>query len=113
MAQIRMEKCELKEARDSFRLALEIYKAQPDDRGQPDYRGMMEAAAGLLRLAGEALDESEIKRLEGELETMMSLHPDEVPPMVWYCKAIIHRQRGECMIAQRYLHRYLRTSTLR
>jgi tetratricopeptide (TPR) repeat protein len=96
-----MEKCELREARDAYRQALEISKSRSD------FRGMMEAVAGLLRLASEALDEVEVKRLERELDSMMSRHPDEVPPMVWFCKAIINRHRNLCLLAQRNLHRYL------
>lgn len=102
MAQIRSEKCELREARESYQLALEIAKSESD------LRVMMEALSGLLRLAGEALDEETIQRLEHELDAMMEAYPKQVPPMAWYCKGIIARGRGHCLLAQRHNHRFLR-----
>ncbi|MFL5815357.1 MAG: winged helix-turn-helix domain-containing protein [Bdellovibrionia bacterium] len=102
MAQMRSEKCELREARENYQLALEIAKSESD------LRAMMEALAGLLRLAGEALDKEAIQRLEHELDAMMQAHPKQVPPMAWYCKGIIARGRGECLLAQRHNHRFLR-----
>jgi tetratricopeptide (TPR) repeat protein len=103
MAQIRSEKCELKDARETYQLALEMAKSESD------LRVMMEALSGLLRLAGEALDQEAIQRLEHELDAMMEAHPKQVPPMAWYCKGIIARGRGDCLVAQRYNHRFLRT----
>lgn len=102
MAQIRTEKCELKEARENYQLAYELAKEQSD------LRVMMEALAGLLRLAGEALDGEAVKRLEQELNTMIAAYPKQVPPMVWFCKGVIARHGNDCLLAQRHLHRYLR-----
>jgi DNA-binding winged helix-turn-helix (wHTH) protein len=102
MAQMRSEKCELKEARENYQIAFEIAKSESD------LRVMMEALAGLLRLAGEALDEEAIQRLEHELDAMMEAHPKQVPPMAWYCKGIIARGRRDCLLAQRHNHRFLR-----
>src|SRR5687767_13687706 len=50
LGQLRSEKCELLEAKIAFDMAL-----QEADRTK-DLRSMMEAIAGLLRLAGEGLD---------------------------------------------------------
>jgi DNA-binding winged helix-turn-helix (wHTH) protein len=102
IAQMRSEKCELRESRETYQLAFEIAKSESD------LRVMMEALSGLLRLAGEALDEEAIQRLENELGAMMEAHPKQVPPMAWYCKGIIARGRGDCLLAQRYNHRFLR-----
>lgn len=102
MAQIRTEKCELKEARESYQLAYDIAKEQSD------LRVMMEALSGLLRLAGEALDTEAVKRHEQELDSMIAAYPKQVPPMVWYCKGIIARHVNDCLLSQRHFHRYLR-----
>ncbi len=102
MAQIRSEKCDLKEARENYQLAYEIAKEHSD------LRVVMEALAGLLRLAGEALDSEAVSRYEQELDAMIAAYPKQVPPMVWYCKGVIARHGNDCSLAQRHLHRYLR-----
>lgn len=102
VAQMRTEKCELKEARETYQLAFEIAKEQSD------LRVMMESLAGLLRLAGEALDNDAMKRLEQELDAMIEAHPKQVPPMVWYCKCVIARALNDSFLAQRHIHRHLR-----
>lgn len=102
LAQLRAEKCELKEAQVAYTIALEEAKRARD------LRATMEALSGLLRLAGEALDEAEVRRLEGELDFLMSEHPREIPAMAWYCKGVIARQGEDILLAQRYVHRYLR-----
>jgi DNA-binding winged helix-turn-helix (wHTH) protein len=102
MAQLRAEKCELAEARASY------VECLGEARRLRDLRGMMEAVAGLLRLAGEALDEDAISRYDGELDELIRLHPKKVPPMAWFCKGFVARAKGEPEIAQRFFHRYLR-----
>lgn len=102
MAQIRAEKCELKEARENYQQVLEVAKKESE------LRTMMEALAGLLRLASEAMDEDGMRKLESELDTMMARHPGQVPPMAWYCKGVIARHRNDTRLAQRHVQRYLR-----
>lgn len=102
LGQLRAEKCELSEAQVAYAMAHKQAKRSGD------LRGVMEALSGLLRLAGEALDEVEIKRWEQELDQLMSEHPRQIPAMAWYCKGAIARHRMEPKVAQRFFHRYLR-----
>lgn len=102
LAQLRAEKCELKEAQVAYTIALQEAKSAQD------LRATMEALSGLLRLAGEALDETEVRRLERELDSLMDAHPKEIPAMAWYCKGVIARQGDDILLAQRHVHRYLR-----
>ncbi|MBI2712541.1 MAG: winged helix-turn-helix domain-containing protein [Bdellovibrio sp.] len=101
-AQLRAEKCELKEAKEDFHSIFERAKKSKDERSA------MEALSGLLRLAGEALDFSAVKKWDYELELWMQSSPQLVPPMVWYCKGAIARLDGKILLAQRFFHRYLR-----
>lgn len=102
LAQLRAEKCELKEAERAFRDALELAKTERDAPG------VMESLAGLLRLAGEALNPAAIEKWDRELDSAMQAHPQQIPPMVWYCKGAVARHRERPILAQRYFHRYLR-----
>ncbi|MEK6580228.1 MAG: helix-turn-helix domain-containing protein [Bdellovibrionota bacterium] len=101
LAQLRCEKCELKEAQVAYGMGLEIA------RKRSDLRGMMEALSGLLRLAGEAQESEAVDKLAAELDRLMTRHPTQVPPMAWYCKATIARHYNEPKMAQRYLRKYL------
>jgi hypothetical protein len=101
LAQLRAEKCELAEARASY---LECMEIAAEER---DLRGIMESLAGLLRLAGEALDEAAIGRYDRELDALIRKYPGEVPPMAWFCKGFVARTSGSPMLAQRFFHRYL------
>lgn len=96
------EKCELVQSRQSFLDALAAA------RKAKDFRAMMEALSGLLRLAGEALDLREIERLDEDLDALMKSHPKHTPSMAWYCKGTIARHREKYKLAQRHFHRYLR-----
>src|SRR5688572_14289793 len=58
---LRSEKCELQEAFVAYTMALQKAKKLGD------LRSTMEALSGLLRLAGEALDENAIERWDCEL----------------------------------------------
>lgn len=102
LAQLRSEKCELKEAQVAYTMALQLAKRSTD------LRATMEALSGLLRLAGEALDEVGIQRWEKELDEWMSAYPKQIPPMAWYCKGAIARHQQNAKLAQRCFHRYLR-----
>lgn len=101
LAQLRCEKCELKEAKIAYTMALRIAKRTGNTEART------EAISGLLRIAGEALDTSEVQRWENELDTLIERSPKQVPPMAWYCKGAISRQLYEPGAAQRYFHRYL------
>jgi DNA-binding winged helix-turn-helix (wHTH) protein len=102
IAHLRAEKCELNEAEDAFLLALKQAKKESD------LKSMMEAISGLLRMAGEALDEKAIEKWDGELDRLMSAYPKQIPPMAWYCKGAVARHKNELKLAQRFFHRYLR-----
>jgi DNA-binding winged helix-turn-helix (wHTH) protein len=102
IAQLRAEKCELLEAREAYSSALEYSKARRD------LRSTMEALAGLLRLAGEAVDSEAVGAIERELDGLMAKYPKQVPPMAWYCKGAIARHANDVVLAQRYFHHYLR-----
>lgn len=73
-----------------------------------DYRATMEAVAGLLRLAGEAMDVEATQALDRELDHLMAANPRQIPPMAWCCKGVIAGRSKQQELAQRYFHRYLR-----
>ncbi|MCC7440114.1 MAG: hypothetical protein IT285_00685, partial [Bdellovibrionales bacterium] len=93
---LRMEKCELREAEEAFLKAFELARTA----GEP--AAMVESLAGLLRFAGEALDEARVKRWETELDRVMSAWPERVPPMAWYAKGAIAASREQWRTAGRY-----------
>lgn len=101
VARLQSEKCELRQAGETYAHLLKQAKKLGD------FRMIMEALAGLLRLAGEALDEKAIQRWDEELNEFMKAHPRQIPPMVWYCKGAVARYQGELLLAQRHVHRYL------
>jgi hypothetical protein len=102
LAQLRFEKCELAEARVAFTMALK--RAKRDG----DIRSAMDALAGLLRLAADALDEEAMRSWEAELDELIAAHSRQIPPLVWYCKGVIARRSNQYRLAQKYVHRYLR-----
>lgn len=102
VGQLRAEKCELLEARESY------FEAKKISQASGDLRGVMEAIAGLLRLAGEAQDKAAIERWHRELDVLMEKHPRQVPPMAWYCKGMIAHFQERYRLAQRHFHRYLK-----
>ena len=103
LGQLRSEKCELAEAKIAFAMALKLAKRSED------VRSMMEALAGLLRLAGEALNETEVSQWEAELDELMTEYSRQIPPMAWYCKGYTAHSRRNFLLAQRHFHRYLKT----
>jgi DNA-binding winged helix-turn-helix (wHTH) protein len=102
LGQLRAEKCELNEAKVAFEMALRLAKRKHD------LKTMMEAISGLLRLAGESLDEEEIQHWDEELDLLMQTYPKQVPAMAWYCKGAVARHKNRPFDAQRFFHRYLR-----
>ena len=102
LAYLHFEKCDLKQSHEMFIKALDFAKEAKD------YRAIAEALAGLLRFSGELLDEKKINYWEEELDRLMKKHPDEVPPMVWYCKGAIAGFHEDWKLAQRFFHVYLR-----
>lgn len=103
LGMIHFERCDLKAAYQAFLKALDLASEEKDTRST------VEAIAGLLRFSGEALDERKVRYWEEKLDKMLIKHPDEIPPMVWYCKGAIAGFREEWMIAQCHFHRYLRS----
>jgi hypothetical protein len=102
LARLRYEKCELAEARVAFAMALKAAQREGD------IRMAMEAIAGLLRLAADALDEEAIRTWDHELDQLMQSHARQVPAMAWYCKSVIARRESKFRLAQAHMHRYLR-----
>ncbi len=102
LGQLRSEKCELLEAKIAFEMALQ------EARDAEDLKSTMEAIAGLLRLAGEGLDEQAMEHWDRELDALMAAYPRQIPAMAWYCKGVVARHQQLSMRAQRYLHNYLR-----
>jgi DnaJ-domain-containing protein 1 len=101
IAQLRAEKCDLKEARAAYFLALQEAKKEEN------LKHTMEAIAGLLRLAGEALDEESILKWNDELNQLMEKYPRQVPAMAYYCQGAVARHQKKLMLAQLCFHRYL------
>lgn len=116
LALLRSEKCELGEARESFLAALELASQgalEAVEGGDVSARresvvARMEAIAGLLRIAGESLDNSAIAHWDHELGQLMQRYPNEVPAIAWYCKGAIARMQKQYREAQVYFHRYIR-----
>lgn len=102
LAGLLFEKCEIKKAGETYERALSLA------RKAEELRYTMEALAGLLRVAGEALDRVKIKQLEEELDQLIESYPRHVPHYVWYCKGAIARHLEQHLRAQNHFHRYLR-----
>jgi tetratricopeptide (TPR) repeat protein len=101
VAQLRAEKCELLESRKTYAQALELAKSEAD------LRSTMEALAGLLRLASEAIDTEAVGAIETELNSLMAQYPKQVPPMAWYCKGAIARHTDDWALSLKCFLRYL------
>lgn len=102
IAQLRAEKCELREAKTAYFFALSQAKKKSD------LRSTMEALAGLLRLASEAMDSDAVAKWEVELDQLMKAHPRQTPPMAWFCKGAVARHQKNWKLSQRLFHRYLK-----
>lgn len=101
LARLQAEKCELKDAEMAYTMALRQAKRMND------LTAVMEALAGLLRLASEALNNTAIESLEQELDVLIAQFPAQVPPMVWYCKSVIARVKGEFKKVRQYAFKYV------
>ncbi|MEN9723216.1 MAG: hypothetical protein RJB38_1202 [Pseudomonadota bacterium] len=96
------EKCALAEAKKIFSEAFKSAKAIGH------VRLTVECLARLLRMASEARDQGAISRGERELKALMASFPDQIPPMVWYCQAVLAGQKEQWRAAQSHLRQYLR-----
>jgi len=102
---IRMEKCELKEAGYYFELALAQAKSSRD------LRGMSDCIAQLLRYASEIGNETAIQKWVTELEIFLAQNPDSSNPQghspnIWYCRGIVAFRNGQYKKAQILFHRF-------
>lgn len=102
---LRMEKCELKEAGNYFELALEQAKAVRD------LRGMSDALAQLLRYSSEIGNEVAVQKWVNELEIFLAQTSDANAPLkhspnIWYCRGIVAYRNAQYKKAQVLFHRY-------
>jgi len=104
---MRMEKCELKEAGRFFELALEQAKAARD------LRGISDSIAQLLRYSSEIGNEPAIQKWVNELEIFLAQTPDASTlqghsPNIWYCRGIVAFRNAQYKKAQILFHRFWR-----
>ena len=99
---LRVEKCELKDAGLYFELALERAKQQRD------FRGMSDSLAHLLRHSSEIGDETATQKWVSELEIFLAQNEDKLTPQVWYCKGIVAYRNSLYKKAQVLFHRFWR-----
>ena len=99
---LRVEKCELKDAGLYFELALDRAKQQRD------FRGMSDSLAHLLRHSNEIGDEASTQKWISELEVFLAQNEDKLTPQVWYCKGIVAFRNSQYKKAQVLFHRFWR-----
>jgi DNA-binding winged helix-turn-helix (wHTH) protein len=101
---LRVEKCELKEAGQFFELALEKAKKARD------FRGISDSIAHLLRHSSEIGDETATKKWVSELEMFLAQGngKNELTPHVWYCQGIVAFRNAQYRKAQVLFHRFWR-----
>lgn len=104
---IRMEKCELKEAGQFFDLALEQAKSVRD------LRGISDAIAQLLRYSSEIGNEQAVLKWINELEIFLAQTPEANSPQghspnIWYCRGIVAFRNAQYKKAQVLFHRFWR-----
>lgn len=99
---LRVEKCELKDAGLYFELALERSKQQRD------FRGMSDSLAHLLRHSSEIGDDAATQKWVSELEIFLAQNEDKLTPQVWYCKGIVAFRGAFYRKAQVLFHRFWR-----
>ncbi len=124
MAQLRIEKCELKEAGAAFYLAFQKAKdlarkstATPN-QAKVLVKTQVEALEGLIRLACEGLDDASILKWEKELNRLLRPYRMyscrvQYPPLIWCCQGHLAKYRGDFKLAQRCFRRHLGTVYLR
>jgi len=104
---MRMEKCELKDAGSYFELALDQAKAARD------LRGISDSLAQLLRYSSEIGNEPAIQKWVNELEIFLAQTPDANTPQghspnIWYCRGIVAFRNAQYKKAQILFHRFWR-----
>ena len=104
LSKLLQEKCELREATDSWKRGLALAEKLGD------VNASIECLQGLLRLAGEALDTRAIARWELELERLLSKRRGrDTPATVWASRGNVALRCGDYRVAQRHFHTYLKT----
>jgi hypothetical protein len=99
---LRLEKCEIRDAGLYFSLAYERA------RDQRDLRGISDSLAHLLRYSSEIGDEAGIEKWVNELEIFIAHNDGNLTPQVWYCKGIIAFRNAQYRKAQVLFHRFWR-----
>jgi DNA-binding winged helix-turn-helix (wHTH) protein len=100
---LRVEKCELKEAGHFFELALERAKQTRD------LRGVSDSLAQLLRYSSEIGDETAITKWTNELEIFLAqANENALTTNVWYCRGIVAFRTAQYKKAQVLFHRFWR-----
>jgi hypothetical protein len=99
---LRLEKCEIRDAGLYFTLSYERA------RDQRDLRGVSDALAQLLRYSSEIGDERAIQKWVNELEIFIAHNDGNLTPQVWYCKGIIAFRNAQYRKAQVLFHRFWR-----
>ena len=99
---LRLEKCEIREAGLYFALAYERA------REVRDLKGVSDALAQLLRYSSEIGDESGIQKWINELEIFVAQNDGNLSPQVWYCKGIVAFRNSQFRKAQILFHRFWR-----
>ena len=102
LGRLRLEKCELYDAELAYIFALKLAKKHHD------VKRSMEALSGLMRLAGEAINDVAYSKWEAELEQLIQDHPKDIPAFAYYCKGVIARYRNQPREAIALFHKYLR-----
>jgi DNA-binding winged helix-turn-helix (wHTH) protein len=109
LARLRAEKADLKEARVAYRLAFRCAEKKGDRFAA------LEALSGELRMANEAMEASEIRRIESQIaaqESARDLGQEsentlQVPPEVWHVRAVLARNRGRFRLSQRCFRKFI------
>ena len=99
---LRVEKCELKDAGLYFELALEKAKSTRD------LRAVSDSLARLLRYSSEIGDDHATQKWVSELEIFLAQNDGKLTPQVWYCKGIVAFRGAQYKKAQVLFHRFWR-----
>ncbi len=99
---LRVEKCELKEAGQFFEIALEKSKVLRDQKN------ICDSLAHLLRHSSDVGDEASTQRWIGELEIYLAQTEGRLTPYAWYCKGIVAFRKAQFKKAQVLFHRFWR-----
>lgn len=99
---LRLEKCEIRDAGLYFSLALDRAKSERD------LRGVSDALAHLLRHSSEIGDDAATQKWINELEIFLAQNEGNLSPQVWYCKGVVAYRNSQYKKAQILFHRYWR-----